>query len=135
MKNGQSQFLSLNNRGLTNLPEQIENKDTLRKVENLELRNNHIYKLPKSLIWCKKLRILDLSNNCISKISKCLKEARNLRYLNLTRNYIKEFTDADVSCIRYLNTLILSKNEIVSISPKISFIDNLKVLYLDGNPF
>lgn len=79
-----NEFLSLNNRGLTNLPEQIENKETLSKVETLELMNNHIYKLPKSLIWCKKLRILDLSNNCISKINKGLKEAKNLHYLNLS---------------------------------------------------
>ncbi|XP_046809924.1 centrosomal protein of 97 kDa isoform X1 [Lucilia cuprina] len=108
--------------------QKIDNIDSYLKIEKLSLSKNQLLRMyGVCRLHC--LRDLNLSFNGILSIEG-LKECVHLRYLNLEGNNIKTIEHLNTNIkLEFLN---LAENSIGSISD-ISFLKNLKELYLHGN--
>ncbi|XP_011199542.2 uncharacterized protein LOC105223500 [Bactrocera dorsalis] len=108
--------------------QKIDNIDSYLKIEVLSLSKNQLLRMyGVCRLHC--LRELNLSFNGILSIEG-LKDCIHLRHLNLEGNNIKTIEHLNNNIkLEYLN---LAENSIGSISD-ISFLKNLKELYLQGN--
>ncbi|XP_053959023.1 centrosomal protein of 97 kDa [Anastrepha ludens] len=108
--------------------QKIDNIDSYLKIEVLSLSKNQLLRMyGVCRLHC--LRELNLSFNGILSIEG-LKDCIHLRHLNLEGNNIKTIEHLNNNIkLEYLN---LAENSIGSISD-ISFLKNLKELYLHGN--
>ncbi|XP_037883485.1 centrosomal protein of 97 kDa isoform X1 [Glossina fuscipes] len=108
--------------------QKIDNIDSYLKIEKLSLSKNQLLRMyGVCRLHC--LRELNLSFNGILSIEG-LKDCLHLRFLNLEGNNIKTIEHLNNNLkLEYLN---LAENSITSISD-VSFLKNLKELYLHGN--
>lgn len=118
---------------LTCLPEGIQ---LFKHLEKLNLNNNHIKSLPKSLSdnFCcfNSLEHLSLFQNELDEISYEINILRNLKYLNLGKN---KFTTIPEKICQFtqLEYLYMGSNQIEYIPKLISKLTNLNQLILSCN--
>lgn len=127
--------LDLSSNNLTTFPEKI----TSLKISNLNLSNNKMKSLPdfqKNDEFSKNVNSIEIANNLISVLPKSLMNVVNLKRLILTKNKIKAIP-VHLQYLKNLDVLHLDKNLIRNI-PFHAFTNNLyrkkfKELRLDGN--
>lgn len=127
--------LDLSSNNLTAFPEKI----TSLKISNLNLSNNKMKSLPdfqKNDEFSKNVNSIEIANNLISVLPKSLMNVVNLKRLILTKNKIKAIP-VHLQYLKNLDVLHLDKNLIRNI-PFHAFTNNqyrkkFKELRLDGN--
>lgn len=83
----------------------------------------------------KELKILNLSNNTIFTISG-LFECSQLQNLSLNKNYLSDFASVEHlgQCSTTLTSIDLSDNKVAADEKMFDLIQQVKCLYLMGNP-
>ncbi|NWW38384.1 LRRC7 protein, partial [Panurus biarmicus] len=127
----------------------------LVKLRILELRENHLKTLPKSMHKLTQLERLDLGNNEFSELPEVLEQIQNLRelwmdnnslqvlpgsigklkqlvYLDVSKNRI-ETVDLDISGCEGLEDLLLSSNMLQQLPDSIGLLKRLTTLKVDDN--
>ena len=120
-------YIDLRNNKIIEFP---DNYDNLFELRELNLSSNFITDI-ESICKYKKLKNLILDNNQIFKISNKIHNLKNLNFLNLSRNKILNLPEEIMKC-KKLNYLHLSNNSILDIKT-ICRIQSLKNLYLNHN--
>ena len=114
--------LDLENKGLTELPEEI---GKLKNLTELYLAFNQISKIPNAIAKLKNLSVLYLDHNQISEIPSAITELTNLTVLYLNNNKISKIPNA-ISELKNLKILNLSDNLIREIPETIIQLENLE---------
>jgi internalin A len=98
--------LSLDNNRLVSLPESI---NALQNINELNLSNNRLLKLPK----LQNVTVLDLSDNQLTDLPDAVSHMEKLLYLDLSDNRIK-FLSESVTRLQQLTTLHLHGNPLIT---------------------
>jgi len=103
------------------------------KKDVLDLSNQNLKEVPKSILKNLKLRELNLSDNQLTELPDFITELKYLEVLHLRGN---DFTSAPELLLqfRYLKTLSLSENQLEIIPESFSALTNLKELDFGANP-
>lgn len=106
----------------------------LTQLENLFLQNNMLTTI-EGLNQLKQLKVLNLSNNTIFLIAG-LADCLLLQNLTLAQNYLSDFTSVEHlgQCSTSLTAIDLSDNKLAADSRMFDLIQQVKCLYLSGNP-
>jgi hypothetical protein len=127
--------LSLNGKQITSIEKIILGFTRVCDVQILELSMNLITAIPDCLASLRCLKHLDLSQNLIQSFGSSLSKIKSLVRLNLAKNRISRIGSTDIYQLFFAKTVIVSHNLIDEVTPNIKHLSNLRVLYLDGNPF
>jgi leucine-rich repeat protein SHOC2 len=122
-------YLNLSNNLLTELPDNIGN---LINLTELSLYNNQLGSLPKSISNLAELTELDLSNNQLTSLSEDIGNLTNLAILNLYNNQLVSLPKT-ISNLTKLTELYLGGNQLTSLSGNIGYLVNLEYLDLTDN--
>lgn len=101
-------------------------------ITHLIIRGDKNNRLPRRYDRLKNLKTLDLNNNTIKYVSKSIIKLKKLEHLSFYRNELKEVPEF-VYDIKTLRALDLYYNHLKVISPSIKKLDNLEVIYLAEN--
>lgn len=126
--------LSISNRSLTEIPEELCGLTHLTK---LEMWSNDLRELPSGFSALSSLEYLDFSGNKFNEIPVPIFDLRELKSLLLGDNQINEIPD-EIARLSNLVSLTMAANPIETVSPAIGELQNLEVLQLgsDGSaPF
>ncbi len=122
--------LSLSNRGITELPEEI---GRLTQVQKLDLSYNNIRKLPDEFCHLTNLRSLYLNHNELSDLPENFGNLAHLSTLDLSHNQLKKLPDS-IGDLTNLIHLDLSYNALKRLPLTLVNLTGLKKLYLENNP-
>ena len=105
----------------------------LTDVTTIDLSNNEIETVDNnSFAGLTNLTDLVLRHNNLSSLPTCLFREQNLRYLDLAFNNLTSIYHDLWLCLKSLETLIITGNPIIEISPGAFFpLSDLRTLYLD----
>ena len=123
-------ILNLNNNNLTYLPK------SLCKLENLEelfLSGNSLYELPESINKLQALKTLSLSTNKLSFLPENFHRLKNLEYLNLSYNNLYTLPKS-IGKLYSLKTLLLSRNHLYELPESFGQFRSIEILDLSKNP-
>jgi hypothetical protein len=122
--------ISLANRGITELPEEI---GKLNLVQKLDLSYNNIQELPPEFCRLTNLRSLYLNHNEINNLPDDFGNLVNLNTLDLSNNRLEAIPEStgDLSNLIHLD---LSYNRIKNLPLSLINLTALKKLYLENNP-
>lgn len=117
-----------------NVIAKISNLDCLTQLENLFLQNNMIKKM-EGMDRLKELRVLNLSNNNIFTIEG-ISQLSQLQNLTLSKNYLSDYASLEHlgQCSNTLTAIDLTDNKIVADERFFDLVQQVKCLYLSGNP-
>ncbi|MBU2996320.1 leucine-rich repeat domain-containing protein [Cellulophaga baltica] len=99
----------------------------------LNLSNQSLREVPRSILNNLHLRELDLSKNELTELPSFITELKFLQVLNLKNNSFKIAPEL-IAEFRYLKTLIVSKNEIELLPKSYSNLTNIETLKISSNP-
>jgi len=122
-------YLSLKNKNLTDLPQQLF---LFKNLFALELEHNMILKLPKDIQSLKKLNFLLLGKNQIKFLPPEITNLKKLYKIGLSDNKL-DSVPKEIFYLESLWELDLANNNIVSIPSEIKNLKKLKYLYLSNN--
>ncbi|MCF7800206.1 leucine-rich repeat domain-containing protein [Candidatus Babeliales bacterium] len=111
----------LKNNFIKKIPAQIGD---FTKLKNLNLSNNQIEELPEQICNLKNLVNLDLSNNQLKKLPQNIKNLDNLWRLNLDNNCLQDLPE-DLADLKNLKFLSLKNNPIKNLPEKLLSKKNL----------
>uniref|UniRef100_A0A8C3LNM4 Leucine-rich repeat-containing protein 7 n=1 Tax=Chrysolophus pictus TaxID=9089 RepID=A0A8C3LNM4_CHRPC len=98
----------------------------------LELRENHLKTLPKSMHKLTQLERLDLGNNEFSELPEVLEQIQNLKELWMDNNSL-QILPGSIGKLKQLVYLDMSKNRIETVDLDISGCEGLEDLLLSSN--
>ncbi len=127
--NGKVEALDLRNQHLSKLPDYVFDYVGLKI---LLLSNNNLSFLPENISRLKEITHLDLSNNKLQEIPNKIGEMTQLQHLSLQNNFITRLP-SDIVFVKNLVTLNLSNNKIYTLPNNMGSLFYLSNLILDGN--
>ncbi|CCG81983.1 Predicted protein [Taphrina deformans PYCC 5710] len=108
--------------------------DIIGSVATIDLHNNHLAKLPQSLLELSQLTTLNLSDNKLTTdILNLITLLPTLTELNLSRNKLGGILSSKLSKLDQLSRLDLSDNELEAIDYSLTGCTKLQHLNLSGN--
>lgn len=128
MKEVETPYLLLQNRGLSQLPQNI---NTL-PVKQIILTGNNFTEIPTEVLNMPQLEELLIGHNPVSKLPNNLESLKKLKRLSINATQIKEFP-SDLSALESLETIGLDHNDFKKVPEPILTIPNLKRLQLNNN--
>lgn len=128
VKEVETPYLHLQNKGLSKLPQNI---NTLQ-VKEIILTGNNFIEFPAEVLNMPQLEELLIGHNPVSKLPDNLESLKNLKRLSINATQIKEFP-SDLSALESLETIGLDHNEFKKVPEPILTIPNLKRLGLNNN--
>ncbi|AKB83507.1 hypothetical protein MSBR3_2929 [Methanosarcina barkeri 3] len=146
-------ILDLSHNQLTQLPPEIKEIDTLKKLNLsynqfsyfssdiaelnnltvLDLSHNQLTELPLEITKLNSLTTLDLSYNQLIQIPSKISKLINLKKLNLSYNQFSYYFSFKIEGLKNLTTLDISHNHLSELSHEITKLDNLSEIYLSNN--
>lgn len=108
----------------------LNNKENIKNITRLEIRNENLIKLPDQIHLFKNLQILFLDNNSFTKIPYDLKD---LTYLSMSYNKIEKI-ELEINEMSNLNYLNLNSNKIKILPSTLKLLKKLTDLRLSSNP-
>lgn len=121
--------LDLNNNQLTMLPRSMEN---LRSLEILFLSENQFEAIPEVIGKMNKLRVLSLRGNLLTNLSTLHLPTATLEWLILTNNRIQTI-EADIKDLKLIKKLMLSHNNLSEIPAELGECQQLELVRLADN--
>jgi hypothetical protein len=128
VKEVETPYLHLQNKGLSKLPQNI---NTLQ-VKEIILTGNNFTEFPDEVLNMPHLEELLIGHNPVSKLPDNLESLKNLKRLSINATQIKEFP-SDLSALENLETIGLDHNEFKKVPEPILTLPNLKRLKLNNN--
>lgn len=128
VKEVETPYLHLQNKGLSKLPQNI---NTLQ-VKEIILTGNNFTEFPAEVLNMPQLEELLIGHNPVSRLPDNLESLKNLKRLSINATQIKEFP-SDLSALESLETIGLDHNEFKKVPEPILTIPNLKRLGLNNN--
>ena len=128
VKDVETPYLHLQNKGLSKLPQNIKNL----QVKEIILTGNNFTEFPAEVLNMAQLEVLLIGHNPISKLPENLGGLKNLKRLSINATIIKEFP-SDLSALENLESIGLDHNEFKRVPEPILTIPNLKRLKLNDN--
>ena len=128
VKEVETPYLHLQNKGLSKLPQNI---NTLQ-VKEIILTGNNFTEFPDEVLNMPHLEELLIGHNPVSKLPSNLESLKSLKRLSINTTQIKEFP-SDLSALEYLETIGLDHNEFKKVPEPILTLPNLKRLKLNNN--
>jgi Leucine-rich repeat (LRR) protein len=104
----------------------------LGRLEQLLLRRNTIVSIPEELCECQELRTLDLSENQLQALPRSIGRLAQLTSLSLQHNKIAELP-AEIGALRGMKVLKLHDNMLAALPHSIGQLSNLMELCLQEN--
>ena len=106
----------------------------LKYLKKLELRDNGIATVTKSITSLNSLKFLDLSHNVINRLPESIGSLKSLEYLYLRYNNLSDIPNS-IGSLKFLKILDLKHNKLTTLPKSISKLTSLEVLDLHGNQF
>lgn len=128
VKEVETPYLHLQNKGLSRLPKNIK---TLQ-VKEIILTGNNFTEFPAEVLNMPQISELLIGHNPVSKLPDNLDGLKNLKRLSLNATLMKEFP-SDLSVLENLESIGLDHNEFKKVPEPILTIPNLKRLGLNNN--
>ena len=112
-----------------------QNLGVFKNLEYLNLKNDHLKSIPKSISQLAKLKVLDLSGNDFVELSDDFYKLKNLEelYLNNEKNINLPKTLSLLGKLPNLKSLHLENDNLNSLPVEIKGLVNLEFLYLNQN--
>lgn len=123
------EWLNLRDNSIEDLSKTLS---SLKKLRVLDLGNNKLHYIQSEISTLEKLEFLDLSNNLLGDLPSSMAQLKNLRWLNLSNNQFASFPNI-ITKLSSLTTLHLTKNKIEKLPENIWGLQNLKSLFVEGN--
>ncbi|MHA1795203.1 MAG: leucine-rich repeat domain-containing protein [Promethearchaeota archaeon] len=123
------EILELINNSIITIPKSI---CELEKLEYLGIFNNKITGIPKEICKLRNLESLNFNNNQITSIPKSICELEKLKFLELKNNKITRIPK-EIYKLKNLEFLDLSNNKIETIPSSLCELKNLEMLQLKNN--
>lgn len=123
--------IDLSNSGLSELPPVLFEVE-LPKMRSLNLSNNYIQYLPKTIGQLKQLEHLNLNHNRLEQLPSGFKNLENLFELKLTNNKFRNFPEA-LYPLKKLGRLFMASNQLNFFPSKILNMESLGYLDLRYN--
>ncbi|XP_034950700.1 leucine-rich repeat-containing protein 40-like [Chelonus insularis] len=131
MKN--TKLLSLTNKNLDLIPENVIEDAILAEVTCVDLSRNKLSQLPDKLALIKFTEDLKLFCNRLTSIPNWIGEAYNrLRYLDLSKNLLSSLPDT-IGMLEHLREINISHNKFVTVPDCIYNILHLEILVVHDN--
>ena len=120
-----------------NIDLEHQNFGVFKNLEYLNLKNDHLKSIPKSISQLSKLKVLDLSGNDFTELSDDFYKLTNLEelYLNEEKNINLPVTLKLLGKLPNLKSLHLENDNLNSLPAEIINLQNLEFLYLNQNGF
>ena len=120
-----------------NIDLENQNFGVFKNLEYLNLKNDHLKSIPKSISLLSKLKVLDLSGNDFIELSDDFYKLTNLEelYLNEEKNINLPKTLRLLGKLPNLKSLHLENDNLNSLPVEIKNLQNLEFLYLNQNSF
>lgn len=101
-------------------------------LERLQLDNNRLLKLPKSISIFSNLKILTLSHNLLYELDECIGTLSNLTTLFVPNNFLHRLPDS-IAELKSLQRLDVSFNSIAKLPEGLGNLNNLREFLCTGN--
>jgi internalin A len=121
--------LDLSDKQISKIPVEIVG---LTSLQSLNFSNNQITEIPVEIGKLTSLQSLNISDNKITKIPVEIEKLTSLKFLNLSKNQITKIPK-EIGKLISLQFLYLNKNEIIEIPKEIKNLTCLEFLHLNGN--
>lgn len=122
--------LSISNRGITELPEEVGKLNFLR---SLDLSYNQISSFPDSFFRLTNLKSLYLNHNDIKKLPAGIGNLKDLQVIDVSNNAL-ETLPGSIGNLVDLTQLDVSYNKIKKLPIELINLTGLKKLYMENNP-
>ena len=106
----------------------------LSNLQEIDLRENKLYKITKKFLNLKFLKILKLDDNLISYLPCFISNLESLEQLTLSNNQIKNIPTS-IQNLQNLKILKFSNNRIDYIPIEFGYLKSLEILHMDTNYF
>jgi Leucine-rich repeat (LRR) protein len=131
-KNSSIRDLDLSENELKRIPRSIKKLKSLRSIN---LSHNHIKRIPRFLARMNSLEEVDLNYNQIHQLRKrTIKGLRNLKIIQIGANHISSLPE-NISICKRVESLNLGKNQLSSIPTSFAELDSLQHLIFYDNEF
>jgi Leucine-rich repeat (LRR) protein len=107
----------------------------LTNLVSLDLRGNHFKEITIEINKLKSLRELIIADNQLTEIPSGVYDLPILENLFLNNNHIKSIDPFKINAMKFLTTLNLQNNDLLTIPIELGKAEHLKSLQLEGNPF
>lgn len=105
------------------------------ELERLSLQGNNLENLPLNFaIIANHIKYLDLQNNKLVDLPRSVTRATNLEILDLSKNRISNLQKQDILKLKSLRVLSLKENNLVVLPPVLGEIPHLHLLEVADNP-
>lgn len=124
--------LEIKEAGIKKIPKSVS---SLRKLKILRFRENEIESISNEIKELTQLEILDLSWNkliSIDSLINCMRGIKSLKKLSLYKNNIKSI-NANMCHLYSLKILNIEKNKLTTLPGEIACLTNLEEMYIGGN--
>ena len=114
----------------------LANLSGMNKLQTLYIRNCKLQTFPNSITLLPSLTVLDISHNLISKLDRDAlgRLGKCLKVLNIASNKLTSSSAKNISVLKELTSLDLSKNELTVFPFRLGFnLQKLSTLDLSGN--
>ena len=120
-----------------NIDLENQNFGVFKNLEYLNLKDDHLKTIPKSISQLSKLKVLDLSGNDFVELYDDFYKLKNLEelYLNNEKNINMPKTLSLLGKLPNLKSLHLENDNLNSLPVEINGLENLEFLYLNQNSF
>lgn len=125
-------LISLNYKGLEEIPPSMINCLLTANVQHLHMKGNRLTELPESIHLLENLKVLYLQSNRIKLLPNAVGALKNLELLDVSFNYL-ESLPAEIGGLKKLKKLYAFSNRLRELPKSIEALQNLEVLGIMKN--
>lgn len=125
-------LISLNYKGLEEIPPSMINSPLTANVQHLHMKGNRLTELPESIHLFENLKVLYLQSNRIKLLPNAVGALKNLELLDVSFNYLESLPE-EIGGLKKLKKLYAFSNRLRELPKSIEALQNLEVLGIMKN--
>ncbi|XP_048738113.2 leucine-rich repeat-containing protein 28-like isoform X2 [Ostrea edulis] len=125
--NQMNSILSMNYRGLEDMPTSLMSSHSAADVQHLYMKGNRLTGVPETIYKFENLTVLYLQSNRIESLPQTIGALKTLELLDVSFNYLEKLPE-EIGCLQKLKRLYAFSNRLKQLPKSVGALQNLEVL-------